>query len=762
MSATKSNSTTDTLAGLDTQLHCFTVARDDRGVVSVSLDVPDRSMNVVDERVLDELTWIVNSLQTDSAAKVVVFRSGKSSGFLAGADVHEIAALHDEQLIAQTLQRGQDLFERIERIPAVTLAAIDGPCMGGGLEWALACDLRVVSDSPTTRLGLPEIRLGLLPAWGGTQRLPQTVGLATALPLILKGKAIDAAHAIKIGLADRLVSGAHFSSKLAAVVSDILDGKLPQRQRNRSWTTRIAERLAIGRRMILQQARHEIHLQDPEQHYPAALLVVDAIERGLTDRLDGFAAEREHFATLLKSPTARRLMGLFFQRERAKNLKTWAPLPASDTLPRSAESTAAQTADLPAIENVVVIGGGVMGAEIAQLAAAKGFHVTVKEIDAGAAEAARKRIDGLVQQWAKHQHADDLMLAKIRKLLHVTCDDTAFANADLVIEAVVEREVVKRQVFRDVERMIRDDTLLVSNTSSLRVQRMAEVTCHPQRVAGLHFFNPVSRMELVEVVRTHDTDDLMLQRLLRFARSLGKTPVVTADSPGFIVNRVLFPYLGEAVQMTIEGFDAEFIDSPMRSFGMPMGPLELLDHVGIDIAAHVAASLSGVLPDCQAVAERLLEMSEAGELGKKSGQGFYLYKDGKKDRPVITGQSECFADKEVFCDDGLTPTQRRVLYPMINEAMRCLDEKIVRESWMVDLAVVLGTGFAPFRGGPLQWLEDAGADVVRQNMEILAEQFGSHFEPAPGLLAAAQWKEPLMHLHPTTDLLSSSPPPRSP
>ncbi len=749
MSATKSNSTNDTLAGLDSQLRCFTVARDNRGVVSVSLDVPDRSMNVIDERVLDELTWIVNSLQTDSTAKVVVFRSGKTSGFLAGANVHEIATLHDDQLIAQTLQRGQELFERIERFDAVTVAAIDGPCMGGGLEWALACDLRIVSDAAATRLGLPEIRLGLLPAWGGTQRLTEIVGLAAALPLILKGKAIDAERAVQIGLADRLVDAASFSSKVAAVISDVLDGKLPQRQRNRSWTTRIAERLAIGRRMILQQARHEIHKQDPEQHYPAALLVVDAIERGLTDRVDGLRAEREHFATLLKTATASRLMGLFFQRERAKNLKTWAPLPSSETSPQDATKPADSAGDLPTIERLVVVGGGVMGAEIAQLAAAKGFHVTVKEIDAAAAVAGQERIDELVKQWAKHQHADDLAMTKIRKLLHVTCDDSALAHADLVIEAVVEREAVKRQVFRDVERLVRDDTLLVSNTSSLRVQRMAEVTCHPQRVAGLHFFNPVSRMELVEIARTHDTDEAVLQRLLRFTRALGKTPVVTSDSPGFIVNRVLFPYLGEAVQMTIEGYDAEFIDSPMRAFGMPMGPLELLDHVGIDVAAHVADSLSGVLPDAQAVAERLLEMSEAGELGKKSGQGFYLYKDGKKDRPAVSGQSECFADKEVFCDDGLTPTQRRVLYPMVNEAMRCLDEKIVRESWMVDLAVVLGTGFAPFRGGPLQWLDDVGVDVVRQNMEILAEQFGSHFEPAPGLLAAAQWKEPLMRLHPT-------------
>ncbi|QEG41920.1 3-hydroxyacyl-CoA dehydrogenase NAD-binding domain-containing protein [Roseimaritima ulvae] len=753
MNVTKSNSASDTLAGLDSQLHCFTVARDDRGVVSVSLDVPNRSMNVIDERVLDELTWIVNSLQTDATAKVVVFRSGKASGFLAGADVHEIAGLHDHELLAQTLRRGQDLFDRIEQISAVTVAAIDGPCMGGGLEWALACDHRVISDSPATRLGLPEIRLGLLPAWGGTQRLPQTVGLAAALPLILKGKAVDATRAIRIGLADRMVSAAHFSSKVAQVVAEVLDGKFPQRQRNRSWTTRIAERLAIGRRMILQQARHEIHKQDPEQHYPAALLVVDAIERGLTDRVDGLAAERQHFATLLESPTSRRLMGLFFQRERAKNLKTWAPLPSSDGSPKAADQPADTAEPLPEIRNLVVIGGGVMGAEIAQLAAAKDFHVTVQEIDAAAADAARKRIEGLVKQWAKYQHADEQMLTKIRQQLHVTCDDTALSKADLVIEAVVERESVKRQVFRDVERLIGDDTLLVSNTSSLRVQRMAEVTSHPDRVAGLHFFNPVSRMELVEVVHTHDTDPRVLQRLLQFARSLGKTPVVTADSPGFIVNRVLFPYLGEAVQMTIEGYDAEFIDRPMRSFGMPMGPLELLDHVGIDIAAHVADSLSGVLPDAQAVAERLKEMSEAGELGKKSGQGFYLYKDGKMDRPVVSGQSECFADKEVFCDDGLTPTQRRVLYPMINEAMRCLDEKIVRESWMVDLAVVLGTGFAPFRGGPLQWLDDAGADVVRQNMEILAEQFGSHFEPVPGLLAAAQWKEPLMRMHPSLETL---------
>ncbi|WP_153558889.1 3-hydroxyacyl-CoA dehydrogenase NAD-binding domain-containing protein [Roseimaritima sediminicola] len=752
MSGTHSNQARDTFAGLDTQLRCFSVARDGRGVVSVTLDLPEHSTNVINERVLDELTWIVNSLQTDDTARVVVFRSGKPSGFLVGADVHEIAALRDSDLVHQTILRGQELFSRIERIRAVTIAAIDGVCMGGGLEWALACDLRVISDSPRTRLGLPEIRLGLLPAWGGTQRLPETIGLAAALPMVLTGKPMDCRRAIRTGLADRCVAAEDFNNEVAKTVAEVLEDKLTASQASRRWTTRIAERLAIGRRIILQQARHEIHAQDPEQHYPAPLLALDAIERGLSDRRAGLAAEREHFAHLLQTPVAQRLIGLFFQRDRAKKIRTWMPLRQRQTDATSAEpSGGPDPSTPPAIQSIVVIGGGVMGAEIAQWCAAHGLCVTVKEVHREAADAARTRLDKLVDRWAEYRKADEATIAGVRKRLRITTEDEGLATADLVIESVVEREAVKQQVFREVDQTLPPQAPLVTNTSSLLIQRLADVTEHPQRVAGLHFFNPVSRMELVEVVRTEHTTDVVLAQLLQLVRTLGKTPVVMNDSPGFVVNRVLFPYLGEAVQMTIEGFDAEFVDAPMRSFGMPMGPLELLDHVGLDIAAHVAGSLRGVLPEAEGVAERLTEMCEAGELGKKAARGFYLYDRGKKGRPAVNGQSECFADKDAFADDALTPTQRRLLYPMVNEAMRCLDEKIVRESWMVDLAVVLGTGFAPFRGGPLQWMEDVGAEVVCRNMETLAEQFGRRFEPAPGLIAAAQWKEPLMHLHATED-----------
>lgn len=746
--------------------NCFRLARDDRNVLSVCLDVPDRSFNVITLRVLAELESIVAMIEADPSIELVLFRSGKPTGFLAGADIHAFlshrptshspAAEEDERAIDQILCDGQKLFNRIENLTPLTVIAIDGVCLGGGLEWALACNHRIISDSKSTKLGLPEIRLGLLPAWGGTQRLPAQIGLSHALKMILTGKPLDARQAFAQELCDTVLPAQDFQLHLAKEVSSLLERHLKsdsleqgtsKRRRTQApaadnWTNKLMDHFTLGRKFIFRKAKQQIATRDPNGFYPAALLAIDAVEQGLQDRQAGLHAERTAFTHLLRTSTAQHLIGLFFQRERARKQQTWLPLASQSSRTvrlSSTESFETASPQNQPIERVVVIGGGAMGAGIAHWIASHDMDVTIQELDSKTAKAATERLDQLTASWRKHHSATNDDEQRLRSHLSVTTQTDAIPSADLVIEAVVERLDVKRQVFQQTEPLLADDAIMVTNTSSLLVHQIAEVMPRPEQVAGLHFFNPVARMELVEVVQTTETSMATTERLLRFLKAIGKTPIVTADAPGFVVNRVLFPYLGEAIQMVAEGFDASQIDQEMEKFGMPMGPLELLDHVGIDIASHVAASLATILPHSECSAQELQRMLDKQRRGKKNGNGFYRYRNGTKRGPFSEGKKLPTASVTGIQKDGLSVTQRRLLYPMVNEAIRCLDHHVVRESWMVDLAMVLGTGFAPAKGGPLQWLEEAGPEIVQPNMQRLFQIYGPRYQPASGLVA--RWLE---------------------
>lgn len=710
----------------DRMLQNFTVACDETGVYRITLDVPERPMNVLNEEVMGELDQIVTELENRHDVNLVVFKSGKESGFLAGADVEVIQSIDSSQEADRLIEQGQRLFARIENLSATTLAILHGPCLGGGLELALACDYRIARDNSSTKIGLPEIKLGLIPGWGGTQRLTRRVGVRHSLSMILTGKHLSAGDAMKIGLIDLAIAPDLWRDGVLCVIQDLVSGRRIGHRFDTAGLLRTLEKIPPVRTLLLTTARKKT--AGKSTHYPALHAAIDAIADSTRHGVDGFLTERRKFCMLVNTPTCRQLLRLFFSREKARNLTTWSP-------------NSARMIHRNPIRKIGVIGAGAMGAGIAQAAATRGFNVCIKEADDAAVHAGSARVDQLVSEYGRHKGWDDDRRRELRSLIDVRADFDSFGDADCVVEAVVERMDVKSSVLQEAEKAIPISAVLVTNTSALSVTEMAESLDRPSHFAGLHFFNPVHRMELVEVVRGEATSDATIAQLVSFVRALGKTPVVTNDSPGFLVNRILFPYLGEAVLMVREGFSVEKIDREIRRFGMPMGPLSLLDRVGLDVALHVAQTLRTVLCDVDDVIDVLTPLVYRDQVGVKSQRGFYDYR-GKQVTPRETGELVDFVVEPTadvrFAPDDLSAIQRRLIYPMLAEAIRCEDAGVVQHSWAIDLAMVLGTGFAPHLGGPLSLVEQIGASTVLSNLEQLRRQFGERFSPPQSLLLGAE------------------------
>ncbi len=683
--------------------------RDSRGVATVTFDVAESPVNVFNSAVMHDLQDVLMLLEAESP-RVVVFRSGKASGFFAGADVRQIRSLSTEDEVRAVLLAGQEIFSRIEQLPCPTIAVIHGVCLGGGLEFALACKHRIARDDASTKLGLPEVMLGLIPGWGGTMRLPRQVGLRQALRMILEGSSLSAAKAARAGLVDRALTPATFESEVEQFIADRLAGRTV-RSPSRSLTGMFLDATWPGRAIVLATARKKLAKRG--EHYPALPAALRAIEAGT---LGNLATERDEFAKLIFSPTARNLIDLFFLREKARKLSTWV---GAETEPHK-------------VKQAAVIGAGVMGAGIAQLLAINKVPVILKDLTAEIVAGGMEKIKTLTTEAAKKgaftAAEADAALARVTP----AHEWEPLKNVDLVIEAVVEREEVKRTVFRELAERLSSDAVFASNTSALSVSRLAEGVPHSDRVAGLHFFNPVHRMQLVEVVRGRETDDAAIGTLVELVRKLGKVPVVVADSPGFLVNRILFPYMDEAVRLVCEGVPGEDVDREAVRFGMPMGPLELLDQVGLDVAADVAGSLGALSGEDSPTPGKLASMARGGWVGKKAGKGFYEYRNDHKGKPTHWAIPEK-GSKSVAPSDrsGLSNIQKRLVYPMINEAAKCLEANVVSQAWAIDLAMVLGTGFAPFRGGPLRTADALGLANVVRDMTDLNKTAGIRFEPCP-------------------------------
>lgn len=701
-----------------------TLEVDHQGIGWVTFDDPDRKHNVLDEPVMRRLADLLDELARlgeTGDVRSVVFRSGKPAGYIAGADVDAIAAIEGPDDGQAKALLGQAIYMDLEALAVPTVAAIHGLCLGGGLELALACRHRVCSDDPSTRLGLPEVQLGLLPGWGGTTRLPRLIGLQAALGLLLTGDAVGAKRAGKLGLVSEVFPAAIFDDKVrefALAMPSMTPGASRPR---RGLRTRLLEDTVPGRRIVLAAARRRV-MKRTSGHYPAPLRILDVVgqsaSRGVKAAL---ALEASVFGELAATSVHRNLLHVFRLRERARKTDRAVPEAAPGEVRR-----------------IGVVGAGVMGGGVAQLAAYNDLDVRLKDIRDDAVASGLQHARELFDQAVDRRKLD--AAAADRKMARITggLEYHGFGTLDLVIEAVVERLDVKRSVLAEVEGLVADGCVLATNTSSLSVDAMAETLARPDRFLGMHFFNPVHKMPLVEVVRGARTSGTTLATVHALAVALGKVPVVCRDGPGFLVNRILGPYLNEAGWLLSEGATVEAVDAAATGFGMPMGPLRLIDEVGHDIARHAGATLHEAFGERIAPSPTLVALAETDRLGRKNGRGFYRYADGK----------EQGVDAEIYPDmAGAVPAERRtvaedeirqrLVLAMINEAAQVLDDGLVNSAADVDLGMIMGTGFPPFRGGLLRFADTHHPRSLVERLRGLEVRLGTRFRPAALLLRLA-------------------------
>jgi len=686
------------------------------GVCVLTFDRPGSAANVFDRATLEELEAHLGAIENDAAVSGLVFTSAKSKIFIAGADLNAFA--HAEERVLHDMGNfGHRVFTRLGRMKIPSVAAIHGICLGGGLEFALACDWRVATSDKATKLGLPETQLGILPAWGGSTRLPKLIGLPAALGLILTGKQVVGAQALKLGVIDEMT---HPEYLLDAARGLLKKGKRPAPAKR--WVNRVPFVF-----LVAAKARHDV-LAKTRGHYPAPLEAIKVCTAAAYKPFEeGLAAEKHSFLELVRTPECRNLLSVFFLQERAKKLSVPQLGSGSTSLPSEREA-----APLPKkIRRVAVIGAGTMGAGIAQWVSARGIPVRLKDVNPAALARGMHAIEKIYTDAAKRRvfTPAEAMAGMDRVTpLHT---DVPLRDVDLVIEAAFEKLDVKEQVFRDLEARVGPHTVLATNTSALSIDSIASVLARPERLVGLHFFNPVHRMQLVELVRGARTSTAALESALQFTKSIGKLPVIVKDSPGFLVNRILLPYMVEAVWLFTEGVPTATIDRVMLDFGMPMGPLRLADEVGLDVAQHVAKDLERRLPSGVPINDTLEKMVAKGWLGRKSGRGFYVY-DGKKESPAPTDDIRFLQAEKPRANDAATMRDRLVLI-MINEAARVLAEGVVAAPEDVDFGLIMGTGWAPFRGGPLRYADAIGAAEIVRRLDTLGREVAPHFTPCDRL-----------------------------
>ena len=689
---------------------------DGDGLAWFVFDRPDSRVNLLTTGVMRRLDELLSDVEAGARAgrvKVLVVRSGKPDHFIAGADIDEIARLADAAEVTAAASEGQRIFRRLELLPIPTIAAIHGACLGGGLELALACTYRMASDSAATRLGLPEVRLGLIPGFGGTVRLPRLIGLAPATDMIVTGKTVTGARARRLGLVHECIPTPIFMDRVRRFAWERIDrGPLRRAPRApRPFSSRLLNETAPGRRLVLFQARRKV-LEETKGHYPAPLAAVDTMARTIALPLEeAFEQEALTVGTLVASPVCKNLIHVFRLTERAK-------IPPVEATPRR-------------VERVLVVGAGTMGGAIAQLLAYNGLEVRLRDIDSKAISSGLRRARELFDRAVARGHLEAREARRAMDRIAPEVGGTGASRADLVIEAVVERMEVKQQVLADVEAMVPESCVLTSNTSSLSITRMQGVLERPGAFCGMHFFHPVHRMPLVEIVRGGATSDETIATVFELARRLKKTPVLVDDGAGFLVNRVLGPYLNEAGWMLAEGVGIDAIDAALVDFGMPMGPLRLLDEVGLDVARHAAETLHESFGERMAPAPPLVALDLQHRVGRKGGRGFYTYRAGR----------EQGVDPAIYEElAGTVPPERRTIpaheiqeraiFAMINEAAHALEDGIARDAGDVDLAMIMGAGFPPFRGGLLRYADTLGLGMVLDRLEAFAAEYGARFQPA--------------------------------
>jgi 3-hydroxyacyl-CoA dehydrogenase/enoyl-CoA hydratase/3-hydroxybutyryl-CoA epimerase len=688
----------------------------DDGVLDLIFDTPGERVNLLSEVLLRELAKLLDQARVSEDVTGVVFKSAKPGMFIAGMDVEQIAAVTDAHEAAEAARFGQAVFQRIADLGKPSVCAIGGPCMGGGTELALACGFRVAADDSSVKIGLPEVQIGIIPGFGGTQRLPRLVGLPAALDLILTGRAVDGNRARKLGLVDMVVPGAYLEREARGLIERaIKEGTAQVTQkirRKRPLSVKLLEKVSPLRRFALEKARKKTASRVDPTAYPAPFRAIEAIEAALTEELpQGLDIEARIVGELIPTPTSKNLIWLFKSRTALTGRDTGAK-----SLPRK-------------VNKVAVIGAGIMGGGIAQLAADRKIPVRLKDIRYEALLTALSTAQGIWDFKLKRRKISRAEVDRRMAFIAPTLDDSGLARVDVAIEAVVENLGVKQAVLGDIEQSLDPQAIFATNTSSLPIREIASKAMHPERVVGMHFFNPVHRMPLVEVIAGRESSPEAVATVRALAIRLGKVPVVVSDGPGFLVNRILSMYLNEAAHLLQEGVRIEFADRAMTAFGMPMGPFALLDQIGLDTARHVGQVLQEAFGARVGATDTVMGRLVSEErLGKKTGRGFYTYRGGKAVAP----------DPEIYrlLDDPapreLPPEllQERMVYAMVNEAALCLAERVAANPRDLDMAMVMGTGFPPFRGGLLRHVDSIGVPIVVDRLTRMADAQGDRFRPA--------------------------------
>jgi 3-hydroxyacyl-CoA dehydrogenase/enoyl-CoA hydratase/3-hydroxybutyryl-CoA epimerase len=692
---------------------------DERRLAWITFDDPDRTVNVLTDDTMHALAARLTEVEEAVAAGAIrslVFWSAKPRTFIAGADIGAIADIEDPAEGEAMSRFGQSVFMQIEKLRIPTVAAIHGTCLGGGTELALACRFRLLSDSERTEVGLPEVQLGILPAWGGTARLPRLVGLRAALDLLLTGDRVSAEKARRIGFGSDVFPAPLFREKVAEFARAAPDLEAGASRKARGIASRFLEDTAPGRRLILRAARRRV-MDKTGGHYPAPLAILDVLRKHLGSSVDrALRAEAEAAGRLIVSSVSKNLIHVFRLRERARK---------DNGVP---EGTMAKP-----VRSLGVVGAGIMGGGIAQLAAYHEIPARMKDVRHEAVTSGLRHAREIFDKAVSRRRLGPVDADRRMDLISGGLEYHGFQGMDVAIEAVVERMDVKRSVLRELEDIVGEHCILATNTSSLSVDVMAEGLERPDRFAGMHFFNPVHRMPLVEIVRGARTGDEAVATLHAFTVTLGKVPVVCRDGPGFLVNRILGPYLNEAGWLVAEGTRIEDVDAAALAFGMPMGPLRLVDEVGVDIATHAGHSLHEAFGERLALPPTLLSLAETDRLGRKNGQGLYRYDGGTEkgvDESVYEELGLPRPSRHASAED-LSDIRARLVLVMVNEAARVLEDAIVSRAGVVDLAMIMGTGFPAFRGGLLRFADTLHPRQVLSRLEDLFAKHGERFEPAP-------------------------------
>ncbi len=697
--------------------------RDD-GIALLTFDLPGEKVNKLTSAVMESFSQAVNDLAANHEVQAIIINSAKKGIFIAGADIREIEGIEEPHHGEELARRGQIILDRLESLPIPVIAAIDGVCLGGGMELALACHYRIVTDHPKTVLGQPEVKLGIIPGFGGSQRLPRLIGIQKGLGYILTGKSIYPKKAKKLGLADDVVPREILMDAAIAFAKKIMGPgwrRTEGMHRKMDLLETLLETTPLGRKFIFKKAREQTEKQTRGQ-YPAPLKALDAVEQGFLQGMkEGLVIEARYLGETAVTPVSKNLIRVFYLQEEFK---------------KDRGVTDAGIDPLP-VRKAGVLGAGIMGGGIAELFAEREIPVRMKDINTAAIASGLRAAWKVLALKKKKRIIDKKDLDRKFGHLSGTTEKTGFRRSDLVVEAVVEKMEIKKAVLQDIEEVLPPHAIFATNTSSLSVTEIATASRNPEKVVGMHFFNPVDKMPLVEVIRGEQTSDETVATIVALSQKLGKTPIVVGDREGFLVNRILMPYLNEGALLVEEGVGIRTVDRLMRDFGMPMGVFILLDAIGLDVAFKVAGILHEAYGDRMHPSVILSKMVEADRLGKKNGKGFYAYKGKEKNVAPETEKMVAGIRKE---PSGILETEitGRLVLTMINEAAMILEEGIADRPSVVDAGMIFGTGFPPFRGGLLRYADSLGLAAIRKDLEDYAGRFGERFKPAARIIEMAE------------------------